>query len=299
MLGATLLSSSCLLTDLDGLAQGTGAASTSTSTSTSTSSSVQSASSQESSSQSSVSVVSSAVSTSEAASSSSTTTGGPEPCAELMPGLGAYFRFDGDTTNQVAGGPAAATEFIAFGSGVLGQAVSLGVDSRISLGDSFDLGLDAMTFAAWVRVQPSASGNRALFQKGSDFSNAPGTAPGWSLGYLVGSKRLQWSVTDGVTRGFGFVGADLFIGEFHWVVFSVDMTSMPGRFVLAVDGVVLTASTFDPAMGAVLTSAPFMLGGHQSGVFDLDGALDEVVILTTALTSPQIAEAYACYTANQ
>ena len=151
-----------------------------------------------------------------------------------------------------------------------------------------DMGTGNFTLAAWIRYFPSAGSRRAILDKQGDDAGAGG---GYAL--LLDGGYLRLSMT---AAGMPRATASTWVanrtrlddGAWHLVTAVVDRTGSTPE--LYVDGKLESQGA---SRGAIVTAninsrSPLNVGGFGGEVSETAGAVDEVVIFTSALSAAEV-----------
>lgn len=177
-------------------------------------------------------------------------------------------------TASVSGGP------VRLAAGRSGRALDFdGVDDRVVAPHAAQLALSgAMTLSAWVRPDRTDGWRTVMLKETGDFQSYALYAAADPYGGGAAGDPTGFAGGDGV-RGSGRLPT----GAWSHLAFTYDGTSEK----LYVDGVL--RGTRDVVAAAIAGTGPLSIGGNGVWGEFFDGAIDEVHVYSSALTTAQVA----------
>jgi Concanavalin A-like lectin/glucanases superfamily len=207
-------------------------------------------------------------------------------CLVAPPGIEAWWPGNGTAQDLVHGRDGVAENGVTYAVGKVGQAFVLdGEDDAVTVADDpvWSLGDADFSQVMWVKMD---SVGRAVFTSHDEGSGSP--YPKWmfyldsgSLGFWV-NWPYNWQP---------MVTADWAAAAGTW--YQVAVTRSGDTWSLFVDGAQVGSAAADRTLPEI--AAPVRLGyaeANESGVFALDGALDEVMFFHRALSASEVAAVY-------
>lgn len=180
----------------------------------------------------------------------------------------------GSVTRDVAGGIADDDGAIDF-PGTSGNYITVPDQAKLDLGDG------PWTIECWARRDSSGTNYRVLVDRG---------VGGPDLYFDITTNKLQVELS-GSTQNVNETGSTTDNNWHHWVV----TRASGGPTTLYKDGVDVTNFLANPTYGA--TTGTLNIGGYRDGTsYPFDGAIDEVAIYNTELSSSRVAAHYAAGT---
>jgi len=220
--------------------------------------------------------------------------------------LWAYYRFDGDTVDSSGSahdGILAGATATLDGSGVIGTALTcVNAGDKVKISDDFAPGTSSFTLAMFYRIEMTGGGIAAhslntFIVKGSAFEDSTNDQPGFGIGYNDTTQNVAGFIRDNVsahawvsTHAAASSELPLRDGRFHHTALVVDRDT--ARVSLYVDGTLHDFTGIPIGYGSVDATAIAQLcseGTVNNPSIQMDGALDEVMIFTRALTPAEVA----------
>ena len=219
--------------------------------------------------------------------------GGTSPYAwsygpSALSGAAAWWPGENGGTEVVAGNNGALVNGVAFATGLVGNAFSFdGVNDYVQVADQSVMRPALISIEAWVRpVSATPAADQIIIEK---TSSATSPSNGYGLIQRSGSSTVRFWIngTSSVAGTSEFVDAPLTVTSWNHVVATYDLTNLR----IYVNGVQIATKAFTTAINHA--TQPLMIGGSATTTTCWNGALDEAVLYSRALTS---AEALARYT---
>lgn len=221
-----------------------------------------------------------------------------------IPGpLFVYYRFEGNAFDSSGNGrdglQGGATSSVDAG-GVVGSALAcMTQGDRVLIGGDFRPGTSSFTLALFYRVAMIDGGAartyNSLLVKGSAWEDSTNTSPGLGLGYNDLDHNVEGFIRDGitghtwvVTHAAASASVPLRDGNFHHLALVVDRDASPAQVSLYVDGVIRDLTNIPAGYGPVDSTDTGKLCTEAASQIELDGALDEVMIVSRALAAGEI-----------
>ena len=215
-------------------------------------------------------------------------------------GLVSYWPGDGHSLDLVSGNDAIMHN-VGFADGKVGKAFDFnGVNSYLNIPNSPSTHSDnAISFIAWINTRSLAQDWQTIFWKGNwpDLGdNLGGANREYALwlnqkGYLYFSSTATDQTTSGETVLLTPNGS---ISEGRWYQLAAVIDSAQGYMRIYVDGIWKVERQFS-TNGIRNTAGPFLVGCYPvNGTFlFFNGLMDELMLFNRALSSDEIAAAYA------
>jgi len=215
---------------------------------------------------------------------------GPLGCNPAPSGLVAWWRGEGDTTNEIApaGGAGVIYNAVGFGPGEVGQGFSFGYedDSYIYFPNPSlnSIGGSGMTLEFWMNPDSIDGGEGPIPLMGWQTSPDSGVYPyvGFSDGYW---GNIEFGIGSGVLSDPGIITAGV------WQHVAVTYDSVSGEAVIYVNGIQVAANNV--GSGALPQSSAYLYVGDVAlSGNDYNGGIDEISLYNRVLSTSEIQGIY-------
>ena len=227
--------------------------------------------------------------------------GATAPCVAPPSGLVAWWRFEGNASDETGTNSGTATDATAYSGGIIGGAFAGDGTPRlrkIDVPDSPSLALtQSMTVEGWLRV--NGNGPYYLLSRGD--KTYQGTQQAYTLGVFSGHLQFAISPSPNSTSTALIVGGTLPVGEF--VHFAATLDDATGQMKLFQNGTQIAQgnTSLRPYDQFGQGNKGITIGTIYNGCqgCDFNGVIDELSIYNRALTASEIQSIYGAGSAGK
>jgi hypothetical protein len=155
-----------------------------------------------------------------------------------------------------------------------------GVSAYVQVANDNNLNAFPFTATAWFRTTNTSSASQGIVSKYVD-----GTGNGWALILQSGQLRGFYYRNNALSKAIDAQSTAL-VSDGFWHHAALVVDGLGGKLYL--DGIQVGSGLWTSSSGALVTSAPLLIGRYSSALYPFLGTIDEVTLWSRALGAAEV-----------